>query len=195
MRKLAKRRANAVRFSRKTLANGVNVTSSDAMCRKGGGDEGVRKSVCATTRKGANCRLRYLINRHDVIMHYINVITNSGNLKQPGRDTILIETTTTATISTTTGVILALIRRPAPILFCFVCLFVSCLLRDFTLASGKACAPPYTQTRACDVVSGCLETKLHNNFRKIALGFHQSIRVRRPRSTDSPNQFCESRYG
>lgn len=37
-----------------------------------------------------------LNNQHDVIMHYVNVITNSGNLKQPGRDTILIETTTTA---------------------------------------------------------------------------------------------------
>ena len=81
-------------------------------------------------------------------MHYINVITNSGNLKQPGRDTILIETTTTttATTTTTTGVILALIGRSGDsrasvyILFCFVCLFVSCLLRDFTLASGKACA-------------------------------------------------------
>lgn len=33
-----------------------------------------------------------------------------------------------------------MIREPASILFCFVCLFVSCLLRDFTLASGKACA-------------------------------------------------------
>jgi len=32
-----------------------------------------------------------LNNRHDVIMHYVNVITNSGILKQPGRDTILID--------------------------------------------------------------------------------------------------------
>lgn len=49
-----------------------------------------------------------LNNRHDVIMHYVNVITNSGNLKQPGRDTILIDysTTTTTTTAITTTILL-----------------------------------------------------------------------------------------
>lgn len=54
-------------------------------------------------------------------MHYVNVITNSGNLKQPGRDTILIDYYCYGTI--TAGVILMLIRprRFAPhSLLCFV---------------------------------------------------------------------------
>ncbi|CAL7950459.1 unnamed protein product [Xylocopa violacea] len=107
-----------------------------------------------SARRVASCHLGY--SNTDTIKRRIvvNVITNSGNLKQPGRDTILIETTTTTatitttttTTTTTTGVILCVktdarvIREPASILFCFVCLFVSCLLRDFTLASGEACA-------------------------------------------------------
>lgn len=81
-----------------------------------------------------------LNNRHDVIMHYVNVITNSGNLKQPGRDTILIDYYYYCYYydTITAGVILTLIRprRFAPpqlTLFCFICSFVSCLLCDFTL--------------------------------------------------------------
>ena len=106
--------------------------------------------------EGSDPPSQVLHNRHDLITHYVNVITNSGNLKQPGRDTILIETTTTtATVTTTTtttatGVILALTGRPGvrSVLFrLFVCfLFVT---RFYTGKCGKACARRIrTSTRA-----------------------------------------------
>jgi len=89
------------------------------------------KKMFASARPGVSRLLRYLNSRHDVIMHYI-VITNSGNLKQPGRDTILIETTDTTYYYYYYCMILALIRRrrlASHRLLCFVsfvCLFLVC---------------------------------------------------------------------
>lgn len=113
------------------------------------------RTVHTSARPGNDPPSQVLNNRHDVIMHYVIVITNSGNLKQPGRDTILIDyyyyycyyyDTITA------GVILTLIRsrRFAPHslhLFCFICSFVSCLLCDFYTGKWRNICTLYAAVR------------------------------------------------